>query len=419
MKIIYLKPLLLSFCAAWAFLGSFSIHAQTGSGSFPNYGDEGLRRVDINEIIDKTYLRDSTFTYISTAESTEEEWLLKEKAVYSYDNQGREVLRQIFAKENDAWKGYKQKKSTYISDFLAAEEELIRAENKAVYEPSIKRDFSYNYVGLISEITTFENVNTQWVADSKTSYTYNSDYLISEESSFEWMESEMKWERISRYLYTYNGLDDLKKEVFQIWVDSLNTWKNETSKVYEYNESDDLISTTRSTWNNLENGWINTSVVSIQYNDEGQFLGSAQKLLNQNSEFIPSQSETANYDSEGNIGEIVKSAWDESSGVWDNYQKQVHYWSEYNRGNLSQGRNEIECFFANPYTIGLPLYCSSLKSDVIYTVSVYDLNGRFFYSDHFLGSSSFRIKRFIESGYYIFHISGGLDSHSEKVFIKN
>ena len=418
MKMIYLKPLLLSVCTAWAFLGSFSMHAQSGSGSFPNLGDEGLRRVDINEIVDRTYLRDSTFTYTSIEEATDE-WLLKEKTVYAYDNQGREVLRELSAREADAWKGYKQKKSTYVSDFLAEEEELTRTDNNAVYEPSVKRDFSYNYVGLINEITTFENLNKKWVADSKTSYAYNSDYLISEESSFEWIVSEMKWEKISRYLYTYNGLDDLKKEVFQIWDDSLNVWKNKTSKIYEYNDSNNLISTTRSNWNNLENGWINTSIISIQYNDEGQFMGSAQKMLNQNAVYVPSQSETANYDTEGNIGEIVKSAWDDSSGVWDNYQKQVHFWSEYSRGNLSFGLNDIECFFANPYTIGLPFHCTSLKPNVIYTVKVYDLNGRFFYSDQFLGSSSFRIKRFIESGFYIFHISGGLDSHSEKVFIKN
>ena len=418
MKMFYLKPLLLSFCTLWALSSSLSTRAQPGSGSFFNYGDEGLRRVGINELIDKTYLRDSTYTYISLEESSED-WLLKEKMVYNYDNQGREVLREILVNERNAWRGYKQQKSTYISDFLAVEEELIRCENEIDYEPSVKREFNYNYVGLIHEITAFDYIRTKWVANTKTSYLYTSDYLISEESSFEWSPSEMKWERISRYLYTYNNLDDLKKEVFQIWNDSLNVWTNKTSKVYEYNEFNDLISTTRSTWVNSDTAWVSVSVLSIQYNEEGQFLGSAQKLLNQNSEFIFSQSQTTNYDSVGNIGVIVKSAWDDSSGVWDNYQKQVHFWSEYNRGNLKPGMNDIECFFANPYTIGLPMYCTSLKPDEIYTVSVYDLTGRFFYSDQFLGSSSFRIKRFIEPGYYLFHISGGLDSHSEKVFIKN
>lgn len=414
----HLKPLLLSFCAAWAFISSLSTHAQSGPGSFSNFGDEGLRRVDINELIDRTYLRDSSLTYISV-EEVSEEWLLKERAVYSYDNQGREVLREISTREADTWREYKQKMSTYVSDFLAVEEERTRTKNDSLYQPSVKRDFSYNYVGLISDITSFDYLNQEWIADSKTSYAYNSDYLISEESSYEWIDSEMKWEKISRYLYTYNNLDDLKKEVYQIWDDSLNIWRNKTSKVYEYNDSNKLISTTRSTWNTLEKEWIDTSVISIQYSDNGLFLGSAQKLLNQNSEYIPSQSETANYDSEGNIDEIVKSAWDDSTGVWDNYQKQVHYWSEYNRGNLTPGMNNIECFFANPYTIGLPLHCTSLKPNVLYTVTVYDLSGKFFYSDQFLGSSSFRIKRFLKSGYYIFHISGGLDSHSEKVFIKN
>lgn len=416
MKMFYLKPLLLSFCMVWAFSSSLTTYAQPVSGSF--YDDEGLRYVGINELIDRTYLRDSTYTYVS-AEEAAETWLLKEKTLYAYDNQGREVLREMFSNQNSTWKGYKQQKRTYLSDFLAEEEELVRCENDLEYRSSVKRKFNYNYIGLLSEITSYDYKKSKWIANSRTNYTYNSDYLISEQESYKWIASEMTWEKISRYIYSYNNLNDITEEIFQVWDDSLNVWTNKTSRVYEYNDSNELISTTRSTWVDHDTTWVRISVLSFEYNDEGQFLNSAQKSLNTNSEFVLSQSESANYDEEGNIGIVIKSAWDDSSGVWDNYQKQEHYWSEYNRGNLKPGMNDIECFFANPYTIGLPLYCSSLKPDEVYTVSIYDLNGKFYYSDQFLGSSSFRIKRSIEPGLYLFHISGGLDSHTEKVFIKN
>src|SRR5690554_789393 len=155
MKILYLKSLRLSLCVAGAFLSSFSVLAQSESNSFPSYGDEGLRTVDINEIIDKTYLRDSTLSFIAV-EATADEWLITEKTIYEYNIQGREELREIFAREANAWVGYKKKISSYLSDFLVAEEELVKAENKTTYKSKLKREFSYNYIGLLSEITTFD-----------------------------------------------------------------------------------------------------------------------------------------------------------------------------------------------------------------------------------------------------------------------
>lgn len=408
------------FYAVCAFLvfGSASVYAQPSSSTYVNKDDLGFRRVDINEIISTTYLRDSTYIYFIEDEDTDE-WVLQEKAIYDYNNQGRVLLKNVLRLSETGWCNKQQVRSTYISDFLSSTVEYDWANENSSWIPAGKSDFTYNYVGLIDEISNFTALNSSWLATSKTSYTYNTNYNISEEASFDWNPDLNSWTPISRFLFSYNSNEDVKKEVFQTWNDSLNLWVNNTSKIFDYNDSQNLVSTIRRNWDSVEASWLNTGIVVNEYNDKGQIKASKQETIGQNEEVTPTQFEEANYDSDGNVGQIVKSQWDAATESWDIYQKHVHFWAEYNHGNLDKNQNEIDCFFANPYTIGLPLYCESLKADVLYTVSVYDLNGRFFYSGQFLGNSSFRIKDYLEPGFYIFQITGGLDTHSEKVFIKN
>lgn len=399
-------------------LSSVSVYAQSNSGSFSNNRDLGFQRLDINEIISTAYLRDSSYVYTIQDEDSEQ-WELQEKAIYHYNNQGRELLRNILTLSESGWSNKRQVRSNYMSDFLATRETLLWSEATSNWEFDAKSDFTYNYVGLIEEISNFTFTNSSWTAFNKISYTYNSNYNISEEATFDWDEELNIWIPESRFLYSYNSNEKIKKEVYQIWDDSLMIWVNTTSQIFDYNDSHKLVSTIRRNWDSEGAEWLNTSIVIIEYNEKGQIKASQQEAINQYQEYTPTQFEEANYDSDGNIGQVIRSEWDANTESWSIYQKQVHFWAEYQHGNLDNNQNEIDCFFANPYTIGLPLYCESLKPDVLYTVRVYDLQGRFFYSGQFLGSSSFRIRDYLEPGYYIFQITGGLDSHSEKIFIKN
>ncbi len=418
MKAVNFNSIITHLVFAVLLLSSLSVYAQSNTGLISNSTDLGFRRVDINEIISTTYLRDSSYFY-SILDESSDEWVLQEKAIYDYNNQGRELLRNILSVSENGWSKKQQIRSSYISDFLSNRETLVWTEATSNWESDTKSDFTYNYVGLVDEVSNFNFEDSSWLADSKTSYTYNSDYNISEESSFNWDTELNDWAPVSRFLYSYNSHEAVNKQVYQIWNDSLMVWVNKTSQIFDYNSSQKLVSTIRRNWDAEEASWFNTGVVLIEYNDKGQIKASKQESINQYQQYIPTQFEEANYDSEGNVGQVIRSEWDPNTESWNIYNKQVHFWAEYQHGNLLSNQSEIDCFFANPYTIGLPLYCESLKADVLYTIRVYDLQGRFFYSGQFMGGSSFRIKDYLESGYYIFQITGGLDTHSEKIYIKN
>lgn len=412
---IYLvKSLLIASLA----LLSAAVWAQPGAGLFQGNGYAGLRHVDLNQITTTDFLCDSSYFYL-TSDSASNDWLLNERAIYTYDNQGREAIRDISVFKEDQWNNKQQIRNTYISGFLHTCQEYIWNKRAKEWSADTKHDYDYNYVGLISEIKTHRFRGSEWVADIRTEYTYNTEFLVEIESQYVWNHESNEWAPDSRSIYEYSVDQDVSKEVYQVWVDSVGDWVNKTSEIYKFDDFNNLVSSTLRIWDGMQNDWVNNSVVSIEYNSEGQPLRSAVEVVDTQNNPTPSKSDLAEYDSEGNVNQLVTSYWDDESGLWDMYQKQINFWSIYVRGNLDNAEKEIRCLFSNPYAIGLPWYCESLKPDVMYTLRVFDLHGRTFYSDQFLGSSTFRITQPLEPGYYIFEISGGLDKHYEKVYVKS
>lgn len=392
--------------------------AQSGTDLFHWVGYAGLRHVDINQITTTDFLCDSSYFYLNT-DSVSDDWILNEKAIYEYDNQGRESIRYISAFNEGEWIREQQIRSTYTSDFLSVRQNYSWNELENQWTPHTRYNYNYNYIGLVNEIKTLNFKDSKWNAESKTNYTYSANYLIEIEAHYVWNNELNIWSPDSRSLYEYNEVEDVTKEVFQVWAESINDWVNKTSEIYKFDDSDNLVSSTKRVWDNLEGSWINNIILSIEYNSEGLPLRSAVEVLDSHNNAMPSQTDLAEYDDLGNIDQLLTSYWDDESGSWDVYQKQINFWSKYIQGNLDTAEKEIRCVFANPYTIGLPWYCNSLKPDVLYTLKVYDLYGRTFYTDQFLGSSTFRITQHLEPGYYIFEISGGLDKHYEKVYVKS
>lgn len=387
-----------------------------------NFGaNSGLRYFPKDDIIKTNYLRDSTYVFLSDSE-IDSDWNLRDKFIYSYDNQGR-VLESVHSKLSDSveWINESRLRNTYSDDqFLISQEEDSWEPKAGKWSSSLLRTYSYNVLGLEDLIITEKYFENLWQLDSKVEYSYNSAYDITEEVAYSRNYDEQYWEAVSRYLYTYFENENIQQEIYQLWDDSVNKWVNQASKQYKYNNSNKLISTTKSNWDSNNKDWVDLSVISLLYNEKGQILSSNQMHYSAGiNNGVPIQSQESKYDNNGNIGQEINSVWNSDSESWNLYQKQIHFWTKYVNGNLHQGDDNIVCLFENPYIVGLPWYCESLKANVDYTVEVFDLFGRKFYSDTFTNKSSFRITQSIPDGFYIVLIRGGLDYHSEKILIRN
>jgi hypothetical protein len=388
---------------------------KSGDGQMKS-GASGLRSLSLTDIITSDYLRDSTYIYHRQSEDSIS-WKLRQRKVYAYDNQGREVERIHSEKRDGLWFQHERLLNTYSSShFLLSQYQQEKVDS--AWFSAIRRDYSYNYIGLEKEIVEFIQVETGWVRDFKSEYDYDSDQNVSKETSFNWGVEAKRWMPESRIVYEYSSEDLLKIEILQLWMDSLKLWMNHTSRQYDYNSNNQLLSTIRNNWDQTGEKWISTSILSLNYNEDGKISGSEQHVLG-SEEPQEVESQNTQYDAEGNLGQVVHSNWNSEEETWESYKKEVNFWSQEYTGNLDPNKNEIDCTFKNPYYAGLPWYCESLKDDVIYRVSVVDIQGRVTQEKAFTGGTSFRLDNPLEPGYYTVLITGGLDYHTEKILVKD
>ncbi len=368
-----------------------------------------------DQFLKKIFIRDSTYTY--TAGVAEGDWLLESKRMLTYDSQGRRIssARSLWIDQNwsrDSWLTF-----SYTSDDrLSAQLRTIWDGVADIWKNDTEMRYYYNYAGLENELITLSWDGSRWVMSKLTEKNYTFFNAVDNEIRYEWDTSVNNWKPTEKTLYTYSdGI--VQEETYQLWDDSLSKWHNNYTKQFSYNSDQKLILTTHSVWNESEAKFEASVSTFMEYNENGQLLNSEQLAANG----ITNGNLTAQdvlYNNEGNASEVIQSEWDPDTKEWLVSAKLVHYWSKFTIGNLNSRPSEITCRFANPYTIGLPWFCESLKTDVLYTIELYDQIGRIFYTGQFLGQHTFRISKQVPPGFYNVVIRGGLDVHAEKVIVR-
>jgi|GEM_PF-2337343 len=379
-----------------------------------------LRHSSPNQFFRQVYLRDSTYTYYHNDDSTAAiEWKLSERHVHAYNNQGQRINTEVSGFTNDQWSKKQRRIFTFGEDnVLNLRQDLIWSDSLNLWINDLRTTFSYNHFGKEEEIVRQKWDKGGWVLFEKTTKSYAYNDLIETQIKYAWNANDHFWVEDSRKLFAYNNEELLILELYQEWSETLNAWMNISQNAFTYNEDDNLVNSSQSNWDEAIRKFVESTRTSLEYNELGQVAGTEIVSLNGNiSNALAAQ--TAIYDTDGNLGNVLHSQWNAEIQEWEVLSKLMHYYSRTYIGNLDGSSfSGINCFFANPYSIGETWYCEALKKDLYYAVNVYDLMGRPHFSGSFYGGNSFRIDRHIPSGFYTVVIRGGLDQHTEKVFIR-
>lgn len=378
-----------------------------------------LRPSDPNQIFKQIYLRDSTHSYVPQDASEDSEWILDSKEIFTYSNQGNRTITVRSKRIEGEWKNELRIVNAYDSDNkLSVRQSLSWSDSTSEWLNSTRLQYHYNFLGQESEVVTQKWIKGAWKFSERIEKIFADTDLIDTQISYIWNDLEHEWLEKERTLYAYSDSDLLDEVTFQVWNDSTSTWTNLTLSAYTYDENDQLIETEYSSWDESSDRYVANVLILVSYNEKGQVTGTNQTTLNgEVADLFVSQQ--AQYDEDGNLGDVLHSQWDAENEEWDVLKKLTHFWSRKFVGTLDGNDSKIDCNFANPYTIGLPWYCESLKENITYSVDVYDLMGRLYYSNTFSGGSSFTIHQQIPPGMYSVVIRGGLDQHTEKVLIRN
>ncbi|MCA1750257.1 MAG: T9SS type A sorting domain-containing protein [Flavobacteriales bacterium] len=373
------------------------------------------------------FVRDSSYVYEAFIADSIEEWLLTERTLHYYDIEGAEteLVRSIF--NGERWYLSERLEFSYRSG-KDLEKTLINvwSEDLQEWEKHEQLTYNYTYEGKELEVLTEEWTVDRWTASSLSEKFYGEENNLETHITSRWSGADLDWVPEERLLYTYEEDSDLPKtERLQTWSDSLNMWINEIERTFVYDEDDKIIEALESTWNSNFGGFIPTIFTEWAYNSDGQQSDMFSKPMNESDSAdvgptynTPFYGSSAIYNDDGNLNQLVTREWDRETETWQPIGYEKHFWSQHRSGSAEMTDPDITCIYANPHTIGLPWYCESLKRDTHYKFELFDITGRLYYADSFMGSNTFRIKRNIPPGVYIALITGGLDTHTEKVIIR-
>lgn len=370
-----------------------------------------------NQFFRQVFLRDSTYTYAAVP-AVEDQWVLESRDVNIYDNQGRRtgITKSVLVSEK--WEKMERTLNAFSdANQVTVRQTLLWNDSASAWINHEKRTFGYNSFGLEDEVVIQKWGQFGWLHSEKWLKSYNLSDQLESTTQFVWQDSVDVWLESTRTLYAYNELDLVSEMIVQVWADSISTWLNYTRNTYEYNEDERVVLSTFGIWDAYADGFTESSFVEVIYNEKGQITSTRQVSLTgpQQQAVI---TETANYDNEGNLDDVLQTVWDDENQEWENYKRHEHFWSKRYVGNIQNNTDDVTCVFPNPYQKGQPWYCDALKKDLVYSLEVFDLLGRSYYQSYFTGGYSFRIDGPIPPGIYIAVLRGGLDVHTEKVVIE-
>lgn len=381
------------------------------------FGFDGLRPNNPDLLYNERFLADSTF--FLKKDDLDVEFQLFKKVIFEYDNQGRLLVENELENKDGFWKNFEKRFFNYDNDgYIDYRVSKQWNPTSQLYDNKQRTFFYRNFLDLVSAEIDEVFEDAEWIPESKLEYSYNEFNMISEELTFAWQAQSMDWQPERRKLYEYNANRELSSEVYQVWIDTMAVWENTSLKDYEYNDENQLVNMLQSSWSRGMEKWIQQSFQALSYTVLGQVENASfYDVLNDDSD--AKESVEATYDEDGNLNTTLFNEWDPDQNDWESYEMHIHFWSKYVIGNLDRTNKDIECFYANPHTVGLPWYCNSLLKNETYVLSVFDQNGVLHHSQRIKGSDTFRLTKNLNNGLYLIVITGGLTVHTEKVLIRN
>lgn len=385
------------------------------------FSNDGVRPYSESQFFQEQYLRDSTYIFSLSddgAAAELPEWEVAERSIYEYNNNGQVTTRILSSWDEQVWT------PSILHTYSYNERSELVNTLKSVWNVPLQKweqwernRFFYNFFGAEYESRTYQWQDGSWVPISRELKTYDHEQNLTSEVIYNWNLLSDDWKPTMRMLFTYDEDNQMSEETVQTWNPETAKWENQRTSNFVYNGDNHLVETLGSIWNKGLEMFTPEVITLLDYNDQGMPEATESIALGESGQEGLTLM-NAEYNDQGVLDQVFTNHWDETSDSWEPYRYEEHYWSRYLTGNINATTGDIACQFVNPYEMGMPWYCNSLKEDLQYDVLVYDLLGRLYFQTQFQGGHSFNIRGAIPPGLYMVVIQGGLDVHTEKVLFR-
>ena len=261
-----------------------------------------------NKVI-KNYYDNNLLKESITFKNENASLLLSSKHEYIYDSNGNEIENNVYNYENDRWKLYSKTISTYN------EEGSITYSKYSIYNPWFRpawRDYfqsTYTYEsGNLISVIDQKCIDSLWINEDKTVYTYDIENRIESESYSTWEDGD--WFENNNEIYSYDSKDrifeiiktdyrnqntktrttktfdnndNILLEYYQKWNDTDSIWESAQQQIFYYDEHNNQTMRLYQFWHSEESHLTNFFRLSYRYNTENKLIFESTSYYNDSS----------------------------------------------------------------------------------------------------------------------------------------
>lgn len=286
-------------------------------------------------------------------------------------------------------------------------------------------------------LTVWQVDSMEWLDIERKTYAYNVDGLLSEKL-IEDQSPTSAWKIRNRTSYTYDSSGKLSEVSVDTWDMTLMSWMPNSKEMYQYDSLGREFFIKKDKWDDMSQSWVISTDISIIWGQNNLITEELHRFfwdsaLSTQTRFEPQ------YDSLNKLDEYISYAWNATDQVWNTASK--FYYVKDSTGKLVQfGLDEwsvaqgiwekisycdvfgefwlsntmsieeeliqtsFPCTFPNPYQAGTPISCSALESRKLYSLSLWDMQGKVIRHKKFRGDQPLMLDAGISSGLYLLRI---------------
>ncbi len=225
---------------------------------------------------------------------------LKEKLIYTYNNNGNLILVLHTKQQGDSIT-FKRKLETQYNNGLFSQQICFDWKN-GDWQNSGKISFTYQNKKLTQWLDQ-KWLNNNWTNNNKIAYTYDSNNNIKQCILFG-VDNLGDWVNLIKFDYTYTSRDDFETIIFSSWTS--DKWTNGNKTTYTYDSNFRVESYLYYTW--FRDDWNNSEKMEYLYNAQGnatQYMSFRWR----NEEWVHSQKADYRYDASNNVNFVGYSIW--------------------------------------------------------------------------------------------------------------
>lgn len=195
-------------------------------------------------------------------------WLTYAGTNYEYDSNNNLIAETYsnYDYTNSKWEiSYKDNYTYDVSNKVTEDinQDWNTLTNKFVN--SYKDNYTYTN-GKLTEIITKKWENSQWINDSRNTFTYNSNNLIETAIYYTW--NGLQWVVDSRDQLTYNSINKIVKDLTEQWINN-SEWVNLYTALLTYNVNNKIITTKSDEWDTSNSVWVESERIEYEFDANG------------------------------------------------------------------------------------------------------------------------------------------------------